>query len=91
MSRPTLFFIFVLLLLLSSVEATSGSRPIGAKPEDYTTFKPKIVKGKHGKEEVEGCLPKGGRRSSAPSRYINYQPLGSTICSTSVHHQVKNP
>lgn len=31
---------------------------------------------------VEDCLPKGFRRSSAPSRYINYQPLGNS-CSSS--------
>ncbi|KAF7820159.1 hypothetical protein G2W53_025614 [Senna tora] len=27
---------------------------------------------------VEACLPKGFKPSSAPSRYINYQPLGSS-------------
>lgn len=30
----------------------------------------------------ENCLPKGFHRTSAPSRYINYQPLVSEMCST---------
>ncbi|KAL4358615.1 hypothetical protein AHAS_Ahas09G0304400 [Arachis hypogaea] len=30
---------------------------------------------------IEACLPKGVKRTSAPSRYINYQPLGSSSCS----------
>nr|KYP53062.1 hypothetical protein KK1_025064 [Cajanus cajan] len=46
-------------------------------------------KGKFGRRgfhggSVEACMPKGFRRSSAPSRYINYQPLGSTCSSTKV-------
>ncbi|KAK4791131.1 hypothetical protein SAY86_031544 [Trapa natans] len=27
--------------------------------------------------EVKGCMPKGPGHSSAPSRFVNYQPLGS--------------
>ncbi|KAL0317391.1 UNVERIFIED_CONTAM: hypothetical protein Sangu_2153400 [Sesamum angustifolium] len=63
--------------------AASASRPLGSKTEGYTTFKPKIMKGKRGfgGKGVEGCLPKGRRHSSAPSRYINDQPLDSTLCS----------
>ncbi|KAI3458947.1 hypothetical protein Pfo_015610, partial [Paulownia fortunei] len=83
MSRPPFFMavlIFVLLILFMG--AASASRPPGLKMEDYTTFKPKTMKEKHGF---------GGRRhSSAPSRYINYQPLASTMCS-SIDHQVNNP
>ncbi|KAL8538658.1 hypothetical protein ACS0TY_000609 [Phlomoides rotata] len=72
--------------------ATFASRPLGSKSEDYTTFTPKIITKKHRfrGEEVEGCLPKGRRHSSAPSRYINDQPLGSTVCS-SMDHQVIKP
>lgn len=57
------------------------------KYEASTRFKPNINGRKvgffHGDQGVEDCLPKGIRRSSAPSRYINYQTLGSTTCSTS--------
>ncbi|KAK4789865.1 hypothetical protein SAY86_017169 [Trapa natans] len=31
--------------------------------------------------EVKGCMPKGPGHSSAPSRYVNYQPLGSAVTS----------
>lgn len=35
--------------------------------------------------EVKGCMPKGQGHSSAPSRFVNYQPLGSAAsrCSPS--------
>lgn len=33
----------------------------------------------HGKE-VRGCLPKGFKHASAPSRYVNYHILGSIGC-----------
>ncbi|CAN0916444.1 hypothetical protein LINGRAHAP2_LOCUS29710 [Linum grandiflorum] len=32
-----------------------------------------------GRKEVKNCLPKGFRHTSAPSRYVNYQPLGSCV------------
>ncbi|KAL7148573.1 hypothetical protein ABFS83_06G187800 [Erythranthe nasuta] len=94
-STPPIFFIVILIfaLLFLSMGAASASRILGAKTEDYTTFKPKITKEKHGfgGKQVEGCLPRGRRHSSAPSRYINDQPLGSTLCSSSNDHQVKKP
>ncbi|EOA25827.1 hypothetical protein CARUB_v10019199mg [Capsella rubella] len=31
---------------------------------------------------INDCLPKGFHFNSAPSRYINNHPLGSTLCST---------
>lgn len=31
--------------------------------------------------EVKGCLPKGSRHNSAPSRFVNFKPLGSSGCS----------
>ncbi|CAN1253019.1 hypothetical protein LINPERPRIM_LOCUS8212 [Linum perenne] len=34
-------------------------------------------RGVFGRKEVKNCLPKGFRHTSAPSRYVNYQPLGS--------------
>ncbi|KAG5574741.1 hypothetical protein H5410_054875 [Solanum commersonii] len=54
--------------------------------EASTRFKPKINGRKegnfHGDQGVDDCLPKGIRRSSAPSRYINDQTLGTTTCSS---------
>lgn len=94
MSRPPFFLMAILIfaLLLLFMGASFASRPLGSKTEDYTMFKPKIMKEKHklGGKEVEDCLPKGRRHSSAPSRYINYQPLGSIMCS-SMDHQVNKP
>ncbi|KAI4304693.1 hypothetical protein MLD38_040168 [Melastoma candidum] len=31
-----------------------------------------------GGREVKNCLPKGFRHTSAPSRFVNYEPLGSS-------------
>jgi hypothetical protein len=31
--------------------------------------------------EVKGCLPKGARHNSAPSRFVNFKPEGSGGCS----------
>ncbi|KAB1206102.1 hypothetical protein CJ030_MR7G011655 [Morella rubra] len=36
--------------------------------------------------EVKNCLPKGHRRSSAPSRYVNYHSLVSPGCSSTGGH-----
>ncbi|EOA28199.1 hypothetical protein CARUB_v10024391mg [Capsella rubella] len=33
--------------------------------------------------EVKSCMPKGFRPRSAPSRFVNYQPLVSVKCSSS--------
>ncbi|KFK32353.1 hypothetical protein AALP_AA6G230700 [Arabis alpina] len=33
--------------------------------------------------EVKNCMPKGFRPRSAPSRFVNYQPLVSAKCSSS--------
>ncbi|KAJ6892456.1 hypothetical protein NC651_025605 [Populus alba x Populus x berolinensis] len=96
----TLFFMafFYLLLLLSPPEMSTGTssmagvvaatRPLATKSPNYETLKPKTKRGQrdqfHG-GEVENCLPKGFHHNSAPSRYINYQPLGSTMCAASKH------
>ncbi|KAL1553217.1 hypothetical protein AAHA92_13919 [Salvia divinorum] len=78
MSRPPFFLMFILIFALLVLFA-GASRPLGSKSEDYMTFKPKVMKGGHrlGGKQAEGCMPKGRRHSSAPSRYINYQPLDS--------------
>ncbi|CAN4114983.1 unnamed protein product [Withania somnifera] len=85
MSSPSLFIVviiyFLLLLFFSptTILATKNN-------EASTRFKPKINGRKegnfHGDQGMEDCLPKGIRRSSAPSRYINDQTLGSTTCSS---------
>ncbi|KAK7404776.1 hypothetical protein VNO78_05734 [Psophocarpus tetragonolobus] len=31
--------------------------------------------------QVKNCLPKGYRHNSAPSRFVNYDTLGSSVCS----------
>lgn len=36
--------------------------------------------------EVKGCLPKGFRHDSAPSRFVNYKPLGSRLSGCSKMH-----
>ncbi|CAH1430439.1 unnamed protein product [Lactuca virosa] len=87
-----------LLLLLSPPGTTHGGgntifcggggggvaamRPLEEKGGEYVTYKPKTGVINQG-EGVYGCLPKGIRHSSGPSRYINYQTLGlPSACST---------
>ncbi|PON31989.1 hypothetical protein PanWU01x14_365220 [Parasponia andersonii] len=85
----SLFLLFIVLLLSPPVFAI---RPLTESsttpPADYTLLRPKEGNyGKHGgfgsRPEVESCLPKGFRRTSAPSRYVNYQTLGSNLCNSS--------
>ncbi|BAT94495.1 hypothetical protein LR48_Vigan02g186100 [Vigna angularis] len=87
-------FLLLLVLLLNphgssrrgccTVVLVGGARPLlehdGPK---YINLKAEKGNGKRVFKggSVEACLPKGFRRSSAPSRYINYQPLGSTCSS----------
>ncbi|KAK7391135.1 hypothetical protein VNO78_19531 [Psophocarpus tetragonolobus] len=74
----------------STFVSVAGARPLeqnNVPIPKYINMKPE--KGNIGKRGVQGgsveaCLPKGFRRSSAPSRYINYQPLGSTCSSSKV-------
>lgn len=91
MSSPPIFLMVILIFALL-VLFVEGSRPLGSKLEDYTMFRPKVIEGKHrlGGKQVEGCMPKGRRHSSAPSRYINYQPLDSLMCSP-LNHRVDKP
>ncbi|KAE8037787.1 hypothetical protein FH972_010349 [Carpinus fangiana] len=62
-------------------------RPLISEAPDYATMKPqfhhkhRVFQGR----EVKGCLPKGYRHSSAPSRYVNYRTLGSPECSSGGH------
>ncbi|KAI4346305.1 hypothetical protein L6164_007218 [Bauhinia variegata] len=84
--------LLVLFLLLNPPAIITGgyprsrhhlvlARPLQQDLPNYVNFKPK--KG-DGRTEFRACLPKGFRLSSAPSRYINYQPLGSTCFSGKV-------
>ncbi|KAG5515568.1 hypothetical protein RHGRI_036571 [Rhododendron griersonianum] len=73
--------------MLSPLDVTMASRhEPSSSAEEYVTMKPLIMD--HKKQlfrgrEVNGCMPKGFRHSSAPSRYVNYQTMGSLGCSTS--------
>ncbi|KAL1532159.1 hypothetical protein AAHA92_32205 [Salvia divinorum] len=91
MPSPPIFLMAILIFALL-VLFVGASRPLGTKSEDYTMFKPKVIEGKHGLggKQVGGCMPKGRRHSSAPSRYINYQPLDSLMCSP-LNHQADKP
>ncbi|KAF9676652.1 hypothetical protein SADUNF_Sadunf08G0025200 [Salix dunnii] len=98
MSSPTLFimaFLYLILLLLSPPPTSVGTdsmagvaaatRPL--ESPSYETLEPKT---NHGQQEfhdreVQNCLPKGFHPNSAPSRYINYHTLGSTMCAPSKH------
>ncbi|KAL4575230.1 hypothetical protein LXL04_022072 [Taraxacum kok-saghyz] len=99
MARSTFFMVAMLhLLLLLSPSTTihgggnaiscggsgvAAMRPLmEEKGGEYVTYKPKTGESNQG-QGVEGCLPKGIRHSSGPSRYINYQTLGMpSSCST---------
>ncbi|KAJ0480432.1 hypothetical protein HanIR_Chr13g0631631 [Helianthus annuus] len=91
MSTTFILHIFVYLLVaLSPLHVESAGRGHGPidivknrlsdpKVQDFVTRKGLVFHGK----EVSGCMPKGRRRSSAPSRYGNNQPLLHTFgCST---------
>ncbi|KAJ1432399.1 hypothetical protein SESBI_06660 [Sesbania bispinosa] len=97
MSSNFLFrFLLLLLLLLNPVVinrsgkfsasvSVADSRPLDQNVPKYMDLKPKKGQGRSFQwPEAEACLPKGFRRSSAPSRYVNYQPLGSTCYSGKV-------
>ncbi|WCJ40966.1 hypothetical protein M5689_021858 [Euphorbia peplus] len=65
-------------LIPSSVPSTM--RPLGSDGEQvFVKLRPNLdhLKPVFGGKEAHGCLPKGFRHSSAPSRFVNHQPLGS--------------
>jgi len=84
-----------LLLSLNSLGTTMGGRIIppsapstvtrplvSSEVENYV--KPQLINHKQKAlqgREVKGCLPKGSRHNSAPSRFVNYKTLGSGGCS----------
>ncbi|XWS53321.1 hypothetical protein CRYUN_Cryun11dG0146800 [Craigia yunnanensis] len=91
-----IIFIYLLLIFSSSSDVAMASRnipssvPSTMRPAsvDYVKMNPQ-VNHKHEvfkEKEVKGCMPKGSTRSSAPSRYVNYQTLGSS-CATKTHSE----
>lgn len=65
----------------------AATRPLDQKTRDaYVTFNPgdKSYTSRKGTigHGYENCMPKGFRRNSAPSRYINDQTFGSGLCSS---------
>lgn len=79
------FTLISLLLMLSPLDVITGRPEPSSSPEGYATMKPLVVDHKRQVfqgNEANGCMPKGVRRSSAPSRYVNYHTLGSLGCST---------
>ncbi|KAG2723471.1 hypothetical protein I3760_02G171900 [Carya illinoinensis] len=79
----------LLLILVVGSDSTNcvaaATRPLeySYDPPNYVSLKPKRIRegGFRDPDTVSSCLPKGFRRSSAPSRYVNYHTLGSTVCS----------
>ncbi|KAK4750240.1 hypothetical protein SAY87_027689 [Trapa incisa] len=66
---------------LNASITVSAARPVKG-PEfarETTTLEPSS-RATDGSRSVEGCLPKGLPHNSAPSRYVNYLPLGSSLC-----------
>ncbi|KAI8030669.1 hypothetical protein LOK49_LG01G00488 [Camellia lanceoleosa] len=82
--------VFVTNPLNTMSRVAVATRPLESKShQDYVqAFKPNRGDGQRGfgSGEVESCLPKGLRHSSAPSRYTNYHTFGSTVCSTGKHN-----
>uniref|UniRef100_A0A7C9D883 Uncharacterized protein n=1 Tax=Opuntia streptacantha TaxID=393608 RepID=A0A7C9D883_OPUST len=65
-----------------------ATRPLGSSfKNDYVALAPQLPgsdqsTGGFTEKELDACMPKGFRRNSAPSRYVNYHTLGvSTLCS----------
>ncbi|KAL8501349.1 hypothetical protein ACS0TY_020770 [Phlomoides rotata] len=62
--------------------APSTVLPLGSRTREYVTMTPFLTHKQRGfhRSAVTNCMPKGSRRSSAPSRYVNYHALGSSRC-----------
>ncbi|KAL3518420.1 hypothetical protein ACH5RR_021009 [Cinchona calisaya] len=84
--------IFLLFFLPTPNNATARNFPYSGPSttiygetksgDGYVTANPPHGKGLPFGREVRNCKPKGFRRSSGPSRYVNYQPFGSSPCLT---------
>ncbi|URD94484.1 hypothetical protein MUK42_27294 [Musa troglodytarum] len=86
---PTSLAVLLLLLFLAVPVVTAGVGRL--EHRQYVTFRPRhrdrrSFKG--GGAEVRGCKPRGFRPPpSAPSRYVNYNTLGSAMCDTRGHRR----
>ncbi|PRQ58755.1 hypothetical protein RchiOBHm_Chr1g0362761 [Rosa chinensis] len=91
-----LLYILLILLAPPLTQVSSEARVIASmrsvdqsynsNPSTYVSLRPnkgRVPKVFGNPNIVEGCLPKGFRRSSAPSHYVNDHPLDSTLCSSS--------
>ncbi|KAL1558504.1 hypothetical protein AAHA92_08959 [Salvia divinorum] len=86
-NRSIIYMAFLLLVLVSSPamsrhlpilqSAPSTALPAAARDEITTPFRNHRQRAFHG-QEIKNCMPKGSRRSSAPSRFVNYHTLGSS-------------
>ncbi|GAA0139212.1 hypothetical protein LIER_00808 [Lithospermum erythrorhizon] len=95
MSTSYVFIAFLSLLILSSrMDVTMARRDIPSSvpstmiSRDYGTLKHGLNNKKHhvfSSKEIRNCKPKGLRRASAPSRYVNMHPLGTSGCFTGRH------
>lgn len=97
--------IFVLLSFTRTQKGAEAARTLRHhKMPGYVVFKPQLInRGNqqhsaatnvaHVRPEVESCMPKGFRHSSAPSQFVNYHTLGSIICTSSPisHGPTKKP
>ncbi|WZY89892.1 hypothetical protein YC2023_046627 [Brassica napus] len=93
----TKFHVVIITLNLVLVYAGGRLIPPGSVPstsmkslsvDDTINLNPKnqIFRG----AEVKSCKPKGFRPRSAPSRFVNYQPLVSVKCSSSKNTEELN-
>ncbi|KAH6821752.1 hypothetical protein C2S53_014641 [Perilla frutescens var. hirtella] len=78
----------LILLLLSSPTVarhypaveSAPSTALASRNGAYAVMTPLMNhnQGTFHRHEVKNCMPKGSRRSSAPSRYVNYHTFGSS-------------
>lgn len=98
----------LLLVLLSSFDVSMAGRAIPSSApstvvrplvtddvQDYVSMRPHLNPGRkqvfRGRE-FKGCLPKGFRHASAPSRFVNYHTLGAAPgCNSSKQSKSKKP
>ena len=98
----------LVLLLVSSFDVSMAGRAIPSSApstvvrplvtdddQDYVILRPNLNPGQkqvfRGRE-FKGCLPKGFRHASAPSRFVNYHTLGATRgCASGKHSKSKKP
>ncbi|GMI92048.1 hypothetical protein HRI_002874100 [Hibiscus trionum] len=91
-TKCCIIFMCVFFMFSSSWGVAMGGRYIASsvpstmRPAslDYVKINPQVLLNHNHDKEVKGCMPKGFRHSSAPSRYVNYQTLGSS-CATKPH------